>query len=197
MTAEIRSAGAGDREAVAGLLAAGFDQDPVSGWIFPGEEHRRSTHHRLMAAFFDIVLAAGRIDLLDDGSAVALWLPVPDGGMSEDDTGPAELRAAIDPGNERIETMARLTARVHPKRAHDYLWLIAVDPAHQGRGLGTALLRPALDRCDRTSRPAYLEASSPSSRRLYSRLGFSTDEPPLVLPDGPPVWPMWRDPRTG
>jgi hypothetical protein len=50
-----------------------------------------------------------------------------------------------------------------------------------------------LERCDREEMPAYLEASSPRSRACYERSGFeATDE--LVLPDGPPLWPMWRRP---
>jgi RimJ/RimL family protein N-acetyltransferase len=39
--------------------------------------------------------------------------------------------------------------------------------------------------------PAYLEASTEASRRLYQRLGFE-DCAELRLPGGPQMWPMWR-----
>ncbi|MFE9704244.1 GNAT family N-acetyltransferase [Streptomyces sp. NPDC005930] len=202
----IRTAGADDREWVVRLLDEAFQDDPVSSWVFPGEEHRRRTHHRLMAAFTDAVFADGRIDLTEDGAACALWLPVPAGepvgtepedgveGSAEDV--PARVREAVDPGNERVELIARLTDGIHPTgRAHAYLWMIGVIPGRQGEGLGTALIESELDRCDREGLPAYLEASSARGKALYERLGFEFTGRPLDLPGGPRMWPMWREPR--
>ncbi|MCI3273035.1 GNAT family N-acetyltransferase [Streptomyces cylindrosporus] len=196
MGVAIRAAGEGDRELVVRLLDEAFQDDPVSNWVFPGEEHRRTTHPGLMAAFTDIVLAAGRVDVTEDGSACALWLSVP-ADAGHDDEGPAQLRAAVDPDNERVELIGRLTDGIHPTgRAHEYLWMIGVAPDRQGEGLGTALITHVLDRCDRESLPAYLEASNARSRALYERLGFEFTGRPLDLPDGPTMWPMWREPRT-
>src|SRR6266540_346463 len=77
---------------------------------------------------------------------------------------------------------------------HWYLPLIGVDPVHQGRGLGSALLRHALKNCDRDHLPAYLEATSPSSRRLYERHGFeATGE--IQDAESHTMWPMLREPR--
>ncbi|MFH0520838.1 GNAT family N-acetyltransferase [Streptomyces sp. M41] len=196
MGVAIRAAGEADRELVVGLLDAAFQDDPVSAWVFPDAEHRRSTHPLLVAAFTDIVLAAGRIDVTEDGTACALWMSVPAGAQDQDEDGPAQLRAAVDPENARVELIGRLTADIHPAgRAHAYLWMIAAAPGRQGEGLGTALMASALDRCDREGLPAYLEASSARSRKLYERLGFELLGGPLDLPDGPRMWPMWRDPR--
>lgn len=199
MGAVIRTAGGADREVIAELLDKAFHDDPVSTWIFPEEADRRSRHPLLMGAFLDIVLAEGRVDVTEDGAACALWLSMPahepESGDEEPDEGPAALREAIDPGNERIELVGRITAEVHPGgRAHEYLWLIAVAPERQGEGLGTALVESVLDRCDREGRAAYLEASNPRSRALYESLGFTVTST-VRLPDGPEMWPMWRDPR--
>jgi GNAT superfamily N-acetyltransferase len=199
MGVAIRAADKDDRELVIRLLDDAFQSDPVSSWVFPGEEYRRATHRRLMAAFTGIVLAEGRVDMTEDGTACALWLSVPAGDHSaaegEDDA--VRLRKAVDPENERVERIARLMAEVHPAdRAHEYLWMIGVAPGHQGEGLGSALIRHVLGRCDREGLPAYLEASSARSTRLYERLGFTFSAPALDLPDGGPrMWPMWRDPR--
>lgn len=200
MGVAIRTAGEEDRELIVRLLDEAFQGDPVSGWVFPGLEDRRAKHPGLMAAFTDIVLAAGRIDVTEDGSACALWLSMPaDEGHDDHDAvdeGPAQVREAVDPDNERIETIGRLTAAVHPTgRAHEYLWMIGVAPGRQGEGLGTALIEAVLDRCDREGLPAYLEASSARSRKLYERLGFEPAGPVLDLPDGPAMWPLWREPR--
>ncbi|MFD8538446.1 GNAT family N-acetyltransferase [Streptomyces rubrogriseus] len=193
----IRTAGEGDRGLVVRLLDEAFQDDPVSSWVFPGAEYRRRTHHRLMAAFADAVFADGRVDLTEDGAACALWLPVPAEEHEGAEDGPAQIREAVDPENERVELIARLTDGIHPSgRAHAYLWMIGVVPERQGEGLGTALIGTVLDRCDREGLPAYLEASSARGKALYERLGFEFTGRALDLPDGPRMWPMWREPRT-
>ncbi|MET9499787.1 GNAT family N-acetyltransferase [Streptomyces sp. NPDC006552] len=214
MGVEIRRARRSDRDFVVGLLDEAFRDDPVSSWVFPGAEHRRARHAGLMGAFTDVTFAEGYIDLAEDGSAVALWMDVPadpedadadtSGGSSgaEDrgegaEDGPAQLRAAVDPDNERVEQIGRLTEAAHPTgRAHAYLWMIGVRPERQGEGLGTALMAPVLERCDREGLPAYLEASNARSRALYERLGFVFTGTAVDLPGGPALWPMWREPQT-
>ena len=66
-------------------------------------------------------------------------------------------------------------------------------PAAQGRGLGSALMAPVLERADRAGHPAYLEATSARNKALYERHGFHAAAP-FAVARGPPVWPMWRDP---
>ncbi|MFD0305175.1 GNAT family N-acetyltransferase [Streptomyces sp. NPDC127119] len=150
----------------------------MSGWVFPDADHRRRRHPLLMGAFFDITLDAGYADVAGDGSACALWLSIPAGPQEEDEEGPAQLRETVDPGNERVELIARLTAEVHPAgAAHEHLWMIGVRPGRQGEG-------PA----------ASLEASAERSRGLYERLGFALAGRAVALPAGPGVWPMWREP---
>jgi ribosomal protein S18 acetylase RimI-like enzyme len=60
----------------------------------------------------------------------------------------------------------------HPSEPCWYLPLIGVDPTCQGRGYGSALLRYALEQCDRDGMPAYLESSNPRNIPLYQRHGF-------------------------
>ena len=195
MGVRIRQADERDRDQVVRILDEAFHNDPVSVWVFPEVAHRRAKHPELMGMFTEIVFAEGRIDITEDGTACALWLSVPaDAGHADD--GPVQLREAVDPDNERVELIGRLTAGIHPAgRAHEYLWMIGVAPERQGEGLGTALVRSVLDRCDREGLPAYLEASNAHSRRLYERLGFDLTGRPLDLPDGPRMWPMWREPQ--
>ncbi|MEV4192583.1 GNAT family N-acetyltransferase [Streptomyces toxytricini] len=199
MVLEIRQADGTDRDAVARLLDEAFRDDPVSCWVFPDPAHRAAVHGKFLGVFVDVALAEGRIDYAADGSAAALWLRVPAGTPGEDgpeDDVPALMRAVADPDNERCELVGRLTGAVHPtSEEHAYLLMIAVAPGRQGEGLGTALMRPVLERCDREGLPAYLEASSERSRRLYERLGWEFTGEAVHLPDGPPMWPMWRKPQ--
>ncbi|MET8272776.1 GNAT family N-acetyltransferase [Streptomyces sp. NPDC005096] len=198
MGVRIRQAEAEDREQVVRLLDEAFHHDPVSGWVFPDEAHRRAVHGKFLGVFVDVTLAEGRVDLLEDGTGVALWLPVPAGAPTEEDTTPALMRATADPDNERAELVGRLTGAIHPHdRAHEYLLMIGVSPDRQGDGIGATLIADVLERCDRDGVPAYLEASSARSRRLYERLGFTFMGTTVELPDGPSMWPMWREPQIG
>ena len=70
-----------------------------------------------------------------------------------------------------------------------------VSPDRQGQGLGSALMRPTLDRCDEEGLPAYLEASSERNAALYERLGFELKDE-LRFAGSPPLRLMLRPPRT-
>jgi ribosomal protein S18 acetylase RimI-like enzyme len=90
--------------------------------------------------------------------------------------------------------VVELFGAAHPHEPAWYLQFLGVDPAYQGRGLGSALLRDVLDAADESGQAAYLEASSDRNRALYERHGFA-HLGDLTLPDGPTAYAMWRDPR--
>lgn len=50
-------------------------------------------------------------------------------------------------------------------------------------------------RIDGAGIPAYLEANDPRNRDLYLRHGYRVRSV-IDLPDGPPLWSMWRPPMT-
>ncbi|SPE48339.1 Acetyltransferase (GNAT) family protein [Streptomyces netropsis] len=213
----IRRARKEEREEISRLLGEAFMADPVSGWVFPEEEHRRAVHPRFFGVFLDAALRDGWVDVMEDHSAAALWLPVMvgetagagadagSGGGSGSGSGSGEgdghdemteALAAADPGNERTRIVGELTALAHPTdRSHYYLPNIVAAPGRTGEGRGSALLEAVLERCDREGMPAYLEASNTRSKALYERHGFVFTGRTVDLPGGPPMWPMWREPR--
>jgi ribosomal protein S18 acetylase RimI-like enzyme len=87
-----------------------------------------------------------------------------------------------------------VAVRVHPReQPHWYLAFIGVDPARQGYGVGAALLRSRLRRCDEDALTAYLESSKLENVPLYQHFGFHASGT-LGLPEGAPVvntmwWP--------
>jgi GNAT superfamily N-acetyltransferase len=83
----------------------------------------------------------------------------------------------------------------HPRRPHWYLDSLGVEPEWQGRGVGSALMQPVLEQCDRERMPSYLNAGSSRSRDLYLRHGFHVMEEFRLPENGPPLWRMWREPR--
>ena len=72
---------------------------------------------------------------------------------------------------------------------------IGVDPEHRGKGLGTALMQPVLERCDREGCGAYLENSNEVNTAYYERRGFKIVDEIDMAHGAPPLWPMWRDPQ--
>jgi GNAT superfamily N-acetyltransferase len=78
---------------------------------------------------------------------------------------------------------------------HYYLAVLGTDPDHQGKGLGSALMQPILDRCDEEGVGAYLESSKESNIPFYSRHGFEVVSEHVFHQGGPSLWPMWRTPR--
>jgi GNAT superfamily N-acetyltransferase len=82
----------------------------------------------------------------------------------------------------------------HPQEAHWHLPLIGVHPAHQGKGIGAALLLHVLNACDDQKALVYLEATSPRNVPFYERHGFAALGS-IQVADSPPVVPMLRKPK--
>jgi GNAT superfamily N-acetyltransferase len=107
-----------------------------------------------------------------------------------------QLRCLLGQGwrtARRWASVHRELERVHPLEPHWYLSLLGVDPPHQGRGAGRALLRSFLRRVDAEAAPGYLETDRAENLPLYEREGFEVAGELSVL--GARVWRMWRTPR--
>jgi GNAT superfamily N-acetyltransferase len=190
----VRSADSADADDVVATLADAFHDDPVMLWMFAGDT---SLLPLLFAAFVADGFAEGEVVTAGDGAAACVWMPraadyMPRAFTDEEIEG---IRVAFGPSAERVATAADLTNARHPMgTAHLYLPFIGVTAAHQGTGLGGTLLRHRLAKADADGVPAYLEASSSRTQPLYERHGFAALGDPIVLPDGPSIQPMWRDP---
>ncbi len=185
---------------VSKALAAAFCDDPVMGWLLPDDARRAAALWRFFGIETrQIVLAHGQsVACADGGRTLGAALVLPPGRWRT----PLSVQALYGPrylqvfGRRLPHALGVLTQmeRRHPRGDHYYLPYIGVVAAAQGRGMGAALLGPVLERCDREGMPAYLEASSPRSARLYERLGFTTTE--KIRPLGsPPLELMWREPE--
>ena len=125
------------------------------------------------------------------------WLGPPAFPRSRGDKLARDLRAGLLLGRLRNRRAAaallREVDRRHPTETHWYLALLSTDPGVQGRGLGTALMQPVLDRCDADGVPAYTETQKFENVAWYGRSGFEViDE--VRLPDTPVIWRLWREP---
>jgi GNAT superfamily N-acetyltransferase len=185
-----RKASAADLPDVTETLSLSFYDDPVLMWIIDDGTRRRE----LLPGFFGAVahsyLAYDELYAVDEGVSAAVWAPP---GAEDDEGLPTVLGGAVEEYEERLSEILALMGEKHPTEPHYYLFLLGTRSEWQGRGLGSSLMAPVLEACDRNRVPAYLEATSERNKQLYLRHGFEvTDEIPL--PDGPMMWPMWRSP---
>ncbi len=97
-------------------------------------------------------------------------------------------------GFQRLVEFDKVQRQLHEKYAlgpHWFLATIGVDPAHQGRGIGSALMAPVLARADQQRVPCYLETHTTGNVRLYERHGFRVMEH-IENPTSVPLWAMLR-----
>jgi ribosomal protein S18 acetylase RimI-like enzyme len=186
-----------DVHSVGESLAYAFDDDPVMAYLLPNPDSRFQRLMRFYRTALSVQhLAHGCCFTNDDCAGAALWDPpghwrVTFGQILRGTPG---FLAAL--GSRVVVGLRALAAveRVHPGVPHYYLAILGTRPESQGKGLGSALLRPILRRCDEQRVGAYLESSKERNIHFYRRHGFEvTGE--VRLPAGPVVWPMWRDPR--
>ena len=196
--AQVRQATPADHEAAAEALALAFADDPCWGHLLRDSETRAE---RLLAYFSTEIESLTpehrEVWVTEDGGGAAVWAPpgrwrVPLGATIME--GPQMTRVFGRRLPLALRALLRLE-RHHPKREHWYLQYLGVEPRRQGRGLGSALLAPVLERCQRDRQPAYLEASTERNRALYERNGFAlTGVFEMPGRGGPPVREMWREP---
>lgn len=167
--------------------------DPAS-WLIPSAETRRAVFPEYFRIFAEFFLRHGQVDATEDLDAVALWWPVGQRLEMEIEDYDARLARVTGDAVGRFVLLDMAMHAHHPTfRPHHYLAFLAVQPARQGQGMGSALLRYRHERLDQDATPAYLEASSLRSRALYERHGYRALQP-LVIPAGPTLHPMWRSP---
>jgi ribosomal protein S18 acetylase RimI-like enzyme len=161
-----------EQQRVIAAVVAAFISDPVERWLWP-EAWQYLTHFpAFVAAFGSSAFAADAVYALEDFAAVALWMPPgaePDGDRIVTvlrDTVPTERHADAFAVLEQMD-------RLHPRGPHWYLPWLAVDPCHQGAGLGSRLLARSLAHVDADHLPAYLETPNPRTVALYQRHGFA------------------------
>jgi ribosomal protein S18 acetylase RimI-like enzyme len=183
---------------IADALQDAFWDDPVLSWILKEQDSRA----RRLARLFGVQLRGHYVPLgttwtNSDHAGAALWAP-PGHAVTPPSTILRHLPALLQAlGRHSVRAVRTLNhvERLQPKEPHWYLGVLGTRTAAQGGGVGSALLAPALERCDADGVPAYLESSKYSNIAFYRRHGFEvTGE--IELPfGGPSVWPMWREPR--
>ena len=183
-----------EQSSVVQTITLGFSADPIARWIWPDAEVYLKTMPLFAVAFGGAGFDHSTVYATNCGHAAAMWLPP--GVASDDDAIEAifEETVAADRMDE-IGSFFEQMGSFHPHEPCWYLPLIAADPAQTGRGLGAALMKHALQKCDQQGLPAYLESSNPRNISLYERHGFEVMGK-IETPSSPLMTPMLRQPRA-
>jgi ribosomal protein S18 acetylase RimI-like enzyme len=201
LTASNRRASTADSPHIIRVVSEGFVTDPVFVWMFPESTTRPYYTRRFFEVLAPSIVELGESDINDTGNSVGLWLSVDPATPANPDEDAAlleQLAEACGPHVERLGLIAELMEQAHPHdEAHAYLNFVSTLPEFQGQGFGRRLLQERLEELDAEGRPAYLEATTLRSAKLYESLGFQYMPRKIDLPWGPSMYPMWREPGAG
>ncbi len=199
----LKRAGRDDAVRLAAVAAAAMQNDPLQRYFFPGARRRMRLSRGVFRLFLSYGIEQGNVLVTSAAcEGLAYWqtpedrrvVAVPSllaGGLK------LLARAGV-PAVRRMVGASTFGLRVHHRLVpgpHWYLALLAVDPAHQGRGHAGALLRPVLSWLDGQGLPCYLETHRRENLPLYEHFGFLTAEEVRIPRGGPIQWCLLRPPR--
>ena len=181
------------RERAIAVVNAAFRNDPIARWVYPDDAVYEAAFPRIINAMSGHAFDNGSAYATSDLAGVALWLPP--GVQSDGEAMGAVMEETVAP--ELLDDLmgfAEVQGAMHLHEPHWYLPMIGVLPEHHGKGYGSQLLGYATAIADGDKLPAFLEATTPDSRRLYERHGFEVVGE-IQFGSSPTMWPMRREPR--
>lgn len=189
---------------VGALLARAFHRDPLYARVLP-EEGRRA---QLLAWIFERVvryaLLYGRAYTTLGLEGAVCWLPpwqteLGIGRLVRSGLYATPLKMGLS-AYRRFAPYIGCADALHKRHApepHWYLWVMGVDPPHQGRGIGSRLISPILAQADGAGMACYLETDAPDNLTFYQKHGFRVVGEARVPKLDVPLWAMRREAVRG
>jgi ribosomal protein S18 acetylase RimI-like enzyme len=195
VTTGVRVVTPGDLGALGGVLGRAYADDPIWSWVYPQPDRSRRLA-RMFRSLLDATRDRGATVLTDQARrGAAIWQRSDDRSLGV--LGNLRMGTTMMASGARIRrsyAVMRAIERRHPQEPHWYLAVLGTDPAHQGEGVGSALVRHVVDDQANISEPAYLETETEANVPFYERHGFEVIGQLDVPRGGPHLWLMWRDP---
>ena len=193
----------GQVAASAAVFARAMVNDSVFTYMLPDPVERERLMPPFMTAltrygllFGEVYVTAGPVE------ASAMWLPPHAVVWTDEQREQAGLTAVVNAFSDGARARRDAVIQDHDRVRgaaqfvpHWYLVLIGVDPARQGLGLGSLLLRAGLSRVDQDGVECQLFTEQPRNVTLYQRYGFEIAVEADVPDGGPHFWFMRRRPH--
>lgn len=185
----------------AALLARAFHDDPVYRLTIPDEKSRPGVLTWLFERVVRYCILYGQTFTTPGLEGTAGWLPpghskLTLGRIIRSGLHATPLKLGLS-AYQRFDTYMTYADKLHARHAprpHWYLWVIGVEPACQGQGIGSRLLQPILARADADGVPCYLETGGERSVRFYEKHGFTVVHQGQTPKLGVRVCAMLREP---
>ena len=191
---DVQQASTSQLASVAQILGSAFTHDPVLNWFLPAP---RVYADLFMGEAMNLYRHHDHIFINRSQTGAAMWLPpgITTATAYNWRTLIMTAKMALHGGFKSLSRGQYLTQAMeqeHLKEPHYYLHAIGADLDHQGRGIGSALLKHGTSVCDETGYPAYLESSNIKNNPLYERYGFEITGEINLPENGPTMWLMRR-----
>jgi GNAT superfamily N-acetyltransferase len=186
-------------------LAAAFMNYPVSVYFTPDEVKRKKRQPGVSRNILKNSIVTGEVYITSPNcEGIAVWL-LADSSIHAPRRR-TSLRTWLENRFADKETAKRQKAffehsdairkRVLPAK-YWYLQMLGVNPAYQGQGYSSRLVKPMLARAEQEGLPVYLETQLKKNVTLYQHFGFKVVEEGNIPGSNVYSWAMVKAPKQG
>jgi GNAT superfamily N-acetyltransferase len=184
-----------DIEAVAASLARAFADDPLLRYIQPNDGERKLNAPSLFVddLQFARIVGVANVPAGNPAGAAYGWVLPIDIRMREK-VAPPEPPADMEAFLRFVTVVSHIDAHMHrviPMPSW-FLAALGVDPAHQRKGIGSALVQTFLDRAAADRLPFCLWTTNERNRTFYRGLGLEEIGESIEPTSGLPYWILRR-----
>ncbi len=180
--------------ALAPVFGRAFVDEPMMRWPMGAHGDIVDRFTRCFGYFLEEVLGLGIVWEAGEAKGAAVWIP-PDQSEAwqEHPWNQPRISALTDDGGRRYDAFWDWVDSRKPDQPLWQLDSIAVEPAAQGRGFGTALIAAGLAHARADGGGAFLSTGTPRNVSIYGRCGFRVVEDVDAPDGGPHIWFMRSD----
>jgi ribosomal protein S18 acetylase RimI-like enzyme len=171
----------GERRAITKVAASAMQHDPLMAAFVPNPEKRAAVLRAILGLMVRDAILKGELFTANDSLDCFAILQT-DGRLNPFQSlflVPQGISILVHAGIHSIRTMLHFwsfSRSLHSELVpvpHAYLALIAVDPSHQGKGLGNSLLQFLTSKASALGLPIYLETHNRQNVIFYQHFGFT------------------------
>ena len=183
-------------DVLASTFGRAFVNEPMMLWPMGLHGDVTDPLTRCFRYFLEEAMGLGVVWEAADGRGAAVWVSPAQAHAWEaaDPWSQARIGALADDGGRRYDGFWEW---VDSRTPDEPLWLldsIAVEPACQRSGLGSALIAAGLTQAAAAGVPAFLSTGTRRNVDIYGRFGFRVVDDTDAPGGGPHIWFMRRDP---